>query len=167
MLQYHGALLACLEAKYIELPFIKNWADNIIEKANSPQLWLVELSMCKNTTEAIIIIKEYLESKKYDYYKRYSRLYFGFLFLAFYENKVDYNIFITNLVSRSDNCDLNEISIDALFVDDSSNSIKSIDPEIINYLEKLSTICKIIFNYISNDMFYDFEKDTIDRSTIQ
>lgn len=164
MLEYHSALLACLEAKYIELPFIKNWADNIIEKANSPQLWLVELSMCKNTTEAILIIKEYLESKKYDYYKRYSRLYLGFLFLALHENKIDYSIFITNLVYESDNCDLDEISIDSLFVDDSFDPIKSIDPEIINYLEKLSKACKIIFNYIINDIFYDFEKDTIDRS---
>jgi len=82
------------------------WCDSIIESLENPPVWILELSVTKNSSDASGIVSKYaysdLEKLSPDHYIKYNNFHLACLYLRYKNNEVSWYTFLLRSGDYSD-----------------------------------------------------------------
>ncbi|MEH7351857.1 MULTISPECIES: hypothetical protein [Bacillaceae] len=121
------------------------WCDSIIESLENPPVWILELSVTKNSVSAREIISEYaysdLETLSPDYYIKYNNFHLACLYLRYKNNEISWYTFLLKSGYYSDCCFNCKIDCTLFYemLNIYENSMQSVDlrNEQLNEIEKI------------------------------
>ena len=102
-------LFASLESNYVELPLLKNWADQCIESTKQPSRWLIDLSLASSTENALDILRLALPEYGVMLDQSYGKLLLGFLYQRLNKGGLSREDFDTECIDIIDAYEVHEL----------------------------------------------------------
>lgn len=144
----HSALLS----SYMDIEALHAWSGRFFNYDYQPAFWLIDLISCSEINNAVQIIED--AQWHYNIHANdSSEAYAGFSYLAYKENKLSVEQFLTNLINHLDGGE--EIGIHIPHENQTEGSDYWID------LEKLGCLCKKNYQYLLLNDLYRYERDIL------
>ncbi|MCP4112604.1 MAG: hypothetical protein GY749_44940 [Desulfobacteraceae bacterium] len=107
-------LFAGIDSGFFCINFLQKWTEHLINNSESPQDWLIDLTMCSDTESALNILRKCLSNSDKTLDEGYGETLIGFLCLGL-ENKIlSLGKFFSEVIDVMDSYEIVDLDIDDL-----------------------------------------------------
>ena len=140
-------LLAAIESNFMSIPFLQNWTEKLIDILESPPDWLIDLTMCFDSDEALNVLRknlvlsgEVLDDEKY------GGILVGFFYLSYLNKKISFQKFQSEILDVIDAYEIENLDIEEI------GPIFETEPDIEGLLlkrfEKYGEKSNVLYSYL-------------------
>lgn len=107
-------LFAGIDSGFIDISFVQKWTEKLINNSDSPQDWLIDLTMCSDADSALNILRNYLRNSGETLYEGYGETLLGFLCLGLENKTLSLDEFFSEIIDVIDSYEIVDLDIDEL-----------------------------------------------------
>lgn len=146
-------LFAGIDSGFLDLTFIKNWTERLILNSETPQEWLIDLTLCSDLDSAMSILEKWLSNSGETLDEGYGETLIGFLCLCLEGELISIEKFISEVTDVMDSYEVVDLEIEEILIRYYKNQIlsdelqKSISNKFKKYRENSSKLYKHLTDY--------------------